>query len=424
MARQGAEGEMACLFELYPREQHQGLLDGLRELVADFEAQVWWRFRNYGLYPYLWTVLHHPAVDIPERERLVSMFFNDYQDCCRDPDTDAKIFKIFKDFPDRIRRVMEDKQFIAMVQARDVSHKFTNCCMERLLAAFRQWCGAEGALAERVCSAGFLGQFMTAHTQAGGSDPRGVSREQLIQDGVGLRCVAGKMSTKPAGSFVHWVAKEHATKPEGQTKAEYREWMTSKSEEFQGLSGLRKGLQVQGSRCAFLRKKTDQENSPASLPRPPAAVQSVIAQIGDERTPIRTDVFVKEIRKKCGVPERQDRVVGFTKYSGVFREGAQKRMLVRDDNSIDPARKFSYKLPCPLAHPGMCATLDKDFLPMLHGIVKQAYMWLLQQPRASFHHVRVIGSGDDDDDHVDHRTAWMMLCHTRQANPKVTQQQK
>ena len=117
-------------------------------------------------------------------------------------------------------------------------------------------------------------------------------------------------------------------------------------------------------------------------------------------------------------------MVGFTKYSGVFRKGAQKRMLVRDDNSIDPARKFSYTLPCPLAHPGICAASDADFLPMLKDTVKQAYMWLLQQPRASFHHVRVIGSGDDDDDHIDHRTAWMMLCHTRQANPKVTQQQK
>ena len=272
MARQGAEGEMACLFAYYPREEHQDLLDGLRELTADFETQVWWRFLNYGLFPYLWTILHHPAVDIPTRLRLLSMFFDVYRECCRDPDTDAKIFNIFKDDPDRIRRIMEDKQFIAVVQARDLSHKFTNCCMERLLAAFRQWCGKEGALAERVCCAGFLGQLRTAHTQAGGSDPRGATREHLIRDGVALRCKStGKMKNKhrrQAGAFVHWMAKQYATKPKKITKTEHHDWQRRKSQEFHGLSKLQKDLQNQGSRCAFLRKRADQENSLAPLPRP------------------------------------------------------------------------------------------------------------------------------------------------------------
>ena len=260
-------------------------------------SKLRWSFRYYRLFPYHWTAIHHLAVGIVERQRLVKRFFDDYRDCCRDPDSDAKIFNIFKDFPDRIRRIMEDKQFIAMVRARDLSHKFTNCCMERLLAAFRQWCGKEGALAERVCCAGFLGQLRTAHTQAGGSDPRGATREHLIRDGVALRCKSTrKMKNKhknPAGAFVHWMAKQYATKPKKITKTEHHDWQRRKSQEFHGLSKLQKDLQNQGSRCAFLRKRVDQENSPAPLRRPPAAVQSVIAQIGDERTPLRTDVFAK-----------------------------------------------------------------------------------------------------------------------------------
>ena len=164
-------------------------------------------------------------------------------------------------------------------------------------------------------------------------------------------------------------------------------------------------------------KKNDVDNSPDPLPRPSTVVESVITECGDKHTPLRTDVFAKEICKKCGVPEHS--IVGFTKYSAIYRAEAQKRMFVPDDGSIGPETKFSYTLPCPLAHPGHCAARDKAYLPMLHVMVKQAFLYLLPQPRGSFHHIRVIGSGPA----IDHKVAWLMVSHSRLANPKVTQQQ-
>ena len=149
-------------------------------MAVDFEAQVGWRFRYYFNFPYSWSAIHHLAVGVVERQRLVTSFFDDFRDYCRDPAADGKIFDMYKEFPDRVSRILEDKNFIDMIKTRDLSHKFTNCGMERLLASFRQWCSTEGSLAERVCSAGFLGQFFTAHKAANGSDPRFVSREQLL----------------------------------------------------------------------------------------------------------------------------------------------------------------------------------------------------------------------------------------------------
>ena len=136
--------------------------------------------------------------------------------------------------------------------------------MERLLAAFRKMCCEEGALAERVCSAGFLGQLLAAHTRAGGYDPRAASREQLLADGVALRCAdcwssrrakaeRGELQ-KPAGSFVHWLSKE--TKPQGLGRQGYIDWMRRKVVEFRELPQLQKDLNAQGSRCDFYQKKT------------------------------------------------------------------------------------------------------------------------------------------------------------------------
>ena len=162
----------------------------------------------------------------------------------------------------------------------------------------------------------------------------------------------------------------------------------------------------------FLLKKNDVDNSPDPLPRPPTAVESVITECGDKRTPLRTDVFAKEICKKCGVPEHS--IVGFTKYSEIYRAEAQKRMLILDDDAIPPATKFSYTLPCPLAHPGLCAARDKDRLPVLHAIVKQAFLYLLTRLAGHFYHIRSIGSGPT----AEHKVAWLMLSYSRLANPK------
>ena len=413
---------MACLFQAYPREEHQALLDGVREMTADFEAQVGWRFRYYFNFPYSWSAIHHPSVPLGERQRLVRSFFDDFRDCCRDPASDGKIFDMYKECPDRVSRILEDKNFVNLIKARDLSHKFTNCGMERLLASFRRWCSVEGSQAERVCSAGFLGQLLGTHNAAGGNDPRGVSREQLVEDGVALRRCSGKrykrsrsggQLQRPCGAFVHWMKSQ--TQPPGLGRPEYADWLRGKGNEFHELPQLQKDLNAQQAQRDFY-KQNNEDDSPDPLPRLAQAVETMITHFGDKQSPLRTDVFAKAVCQKCGVPE--DSVVGFTRYSALYRPEAQQRMFVPDDGCIDPAMKYSYTLPCPLAHPGHCAGRDKAYLPMLHVIVKEAFSYFLSQPRGSFHQVRVIGPGPP----IDHKVAWLMVSHSRLANPKVTQQ--
>ena len=69
----------------------------------------------------------------------------------------------------------------------------------RLLARVRQSLGGGGETvdAERLSANGFLTQLVTEHLRRGGSDPRTVTRQQLIQDGAQLRRVAKQRGSKP-----------------------------------------------------------------------------------------------------------------------------------------------------------------------------------------------------------------------------------
>ena len=70
-----------------------------------------------------------------------------------------------------------------------MSHKFcfTDMVCERLLAAVRNACD-DGVEVEKICSAGYCNQLLTQHRLNGGADPRCVTRSQLLEDGVELRC--------------------------------------------------------------------------------------------------------------------------------------------------------------------------------------------------------------------------------------------
>ena len=69
-----------------------------------------------------------------------------------------------------------------------------------------------------------------------------------------------------------------------------------------------------------------------------SAIECVLAEIADQHSPLRTDIFADEFCRKCGVPEGS--ALGFTAYGDIYRAEGQKRMLVLDDGAIPPAAKF------------------------------------------------------------------------------------
>jgi hypothetical protein len=60
--------------------------------------------------------------------------------------------------------------------------------VERLFSQVKKATPKKLPLAERVCAAGLLTQWMRPHLQAGGRDPRVTTRADLLADGVPLEC--------------------------------------------------------------------------------------------------------------------------------------------------------------------------------------------------------------------------------------------
>ena len=265
IAKQRPDGDLACLLEVIPPDDHQAVLDGVRELAADFEASVAWRFLPYANFPCRWSAIHHPGVGADGRRRLLTTFFDEYQECCRNRECDAKIFAIFQGMPDRVSRILSDKDFIDMIKARDMSHTFTNCAMERLLAGIRKWCVKEGQSAERVCASGFLGQLLVAHKKANGVDPCVTSRKMLLEGGVPIRAKKeGKRKGRPAGPFVKWLQTQR--RPPGMDTGQYKDWVRRKASEWRDLPRNQKDLASQEAVCAHLRKSTDDSLCPTAAP--------------------------------------------------------------------------------------------------------------------------------------------------------------
>ena len=186
MLRTGRSGGLSPLFDACIGEDQQALMDSARSMITNFASQVEWRFLHYEAFPIRWAEFVHPVATDESRWNLLCSFFDETCDCCRRNGFDDKIFHGF--VGDKYR-AWNDTNFAKANLAWVRSFKFTDMHMERLLSKIRHMCCACLPEAERVGCAGFLGQVLAAHE---GEDPRAVSREQHLREGVDLRCAKKK----------------------------------------------------------------------------------------------------------------------------------------------------------------------------------------------------------------------------------------
>ena len=82
--------------------------------------------------------------------------------------------------------------------------------------------------------------------------------------------------------------------------------------------------------------------------------------------------------------------------------------------AIPEQKRFVCTLPCPLAHPGICAKRDAAVLPDVHGAVKVLRARLAKCDRASAHCLQASGA-----DGVPLHTVYFGLAHFRASRPRV-----
>jgi hypothetical protein len=272
-------------------------------------------------------------------------------------------------------------------------HKFANLWSERLLALIRRAC-KDDAECERIASVGFLAQIMSAHVLQGGDDPRSLTRRQLLEDGVALKCSAKLNKTdKPQGIFSVWMTNEEGKRKTAGIKLsreQYRMWQHQKVLDFNALPLLAKQDLVDVARKKLDDRQVDEANDGVVDFGLDRVLPTVVNRFGDKRTPVPPEVFRQRVREKLGIGVG-DIDPGFTRYEGVYRQEQIGCVFCKDVGDIPRNMVMDYTLPCPLAHPEVCATADAEHMVDIHGFSKSLHAHFTPLDKGNFYCLKFAG---------------------------------
>ena len=296
--------------------------------VSHSAAQVDWRLACYGDFPYSWAQLKHPRASDAHKDNLVTIFFS-LKPCCRDKFHSDRVHKHFKTW----QALRSSKTFENGVYAFASTFRFTNVWSEQLLARIRKSHDGNDCDVERVVSTGFLTQALSEHALRGGDDPRWPTRQQLLDDGVPLRCARPKSYTRPQGPFVCFMNKEDAARKargDRMNKAEYSDWRRLKYIEFMTLPDLSRQRYALDAKAAHVDKLMDKQtfdnNASVSDGR---VLRSVVDAVGSKRSPYKPDVFQQTLRRTIGI-QHGEAYPTFAHYAPLLRLEQQRRIFIRD----------------------------------------------------------------------------------------------
>ena len=143
-----------------------------------------------------------------------------------------------------------------------------------------------------------------------------------------------------------------------------------------------------------------------------SALKSVLEAVGSKRSPMVVSSFLSEVNKFLGLPEST--LSGFARYEAVMRNSFRQKAVQQDDGKIPEDRIFDYYVPCPIAHPTICATKHAHIVRTLRKVA-QRIRWYSESKVVGtyytfFYH---FSDGRTDSSHV-------QLGHYRGSGPKVT----
>ena len=337
--------------------------------------------------------------------------FYSLKPCCRDREFSTKLFELCP----TAMQLSADDAMKKMLYTFACEYRFTDMWSERLLARIRKASDGKECCIERVCSSGFVTQFVTEHLQMGRADPRAATRAQLLADGVSLRCKQREGgASRPRSAFVNFLLKaDEERKKQGvmMDKDAYATWRRGKVREWHANPLAQKQVEEQEAFKAYLDKQAAEDDEEQTI-RSRSSVSSVVDTIGDERSPYKIEAFRARIKDALGINDG-NRDPGFTRYSGVFREQQREGLFVQEVGAVPADTKYSYALPCTMAHPGICATDDVQIVDKAKVIADSMFKAFASCKVGTFFHMRVSVGGAWT------RTTWFAFCHQRGSGPRM-----
>jgi len=419
LMRRGDQGPLEPLFAYIEEWQLPVLEREVQEICLDYDAQSYWRFLKYRELPYTFGTIIHPGVRDAHKHRFLDKFYA-AKTCCLSSMFERKVREVWP-----TQRALLSGGFVDAVMAWSESFATTNMWCERLLAAIRNATDDGDVDVERVCAAGLLTQFATAHRQGGGDEPGYTTRGHLLEDGVALRCRPDETPAGQSGTLVAWMREmERKRKRDGGVlnKEEYKTWQRQKAEEWTSLSDQNQALVLanvrndHAERMVQRQEELDEKDAvrqteaDIAAARVSPSLRTVVSDIGDKRSPCRDSVFEAEVTRAVG--RSQGAAPGFTKHCDHYRPQQVDALFCEDLIDIPDDEDVAVRVPCPLAHPQLCATRDALIMPTVVACTKSLRDSLRPAGRGSFHLITFTGTRSV-------LQTWFSLSYQRGGGPRL-----
>ena len=134
--------------------------------------------------------------------------------------------------------------------------------------------------------------------------------------------------------------------------------------------------------------------------------------MGDENKPFKEEFFDLVVRRALNM-DADCKPPGLYRLETIFREPQIDNVFIRDEQAIEESEEFSYTMPCPVAHPGLCAEEDAEFLPFIRAATNILRSVIVRWPPTSVGMLWTSGEG------VAHSEKFFSKSHFRHAGPKV-----
>lgn len=241
--------------------------------------------------------------------------------------------------------------------------RISNMNTERLLALVRRSSPLRCVL-ERLIGCGYLSQIQSKHLAAGGSDIRKVTRSDLLDRGVPLRCAQGRSArakalrrSDGAGSKTRnklsektrWM-NQRSTSTSRRSRLEYKALMSKLSEEYDE--------RLKSGRVEFLAEPPAQSVAVAK-PYSERIGQALLG-CSDKSSPLKVSLMTDAAKKIIGHTS-SDMSMGLTETLEPLRNAFIDECFVADAQQV-PARSvlpLNGHIPCGHKHPDVCAAACK-----------------------------------------------------------------
>ena len=311
-------------------------------------------------------------------------------------DLDDQMGKKIRAFHDDGDKLFDDKAFWDSMALAARRVRVCNMHIERMLNQINNSIVSDSAPPhmERVAANGYLTQWLTAHANAGGQDPRKQTASSMLQQGVALERHRKQVSQSSSGGMR---ANTFLMKSRG---------IRSLAEASQQLAAMEDHEQREIRRQSKSFRRQSSSELGGSGDRPSG---DKMFQLSSSAMPLDEQTFISE----AGIEDVDNS--SFQSWGPELRARFQERVFQLDQGAIPDRMKFKVSLPCCKLHPGICKSEALSDLYVQAG--KQ--LWEVLYSEDICHTwIRVFRLNHGEVDPTPGESLYYYCGHVRGANPR------